>query len=266
MFSAVQTTTDRNAIAGRELWLFAVASVALRLPALVTSRIIDPDEAAIGLLGRTMQRGGVLYTAMADRKPPLPAQIYEWCFRLTGSPDLRLPRLVVACLFAVSAVVLVYELARTHGASTARWAGVLYVAGAMAMAPADGGAANYTHFALPFATISLVLSRRRGTWAPLIAGVAFGAAILGRQTWVFAVPAAAASVWLAHSSLAQRLRGLVLFAIGTCAAMATAALIAPWHEFWFWCFRSSTGFLTADRKSTRLNSSHIPLSRMPSSA
>jgi hypothetical protein len=115
----------------------------------------------------------------------------------------------------------------------------------MAMAPADGGSANYAHFALPFAAVAVVLARRRGTWWPLLAGLAFGAALLGRQSWIFAAPAAALSIWLAHRTLHERLRGLALFALGTCGAVATAALIAPWHEYWFWNFRSSTGFLTA---------------------
>jgi hypothetical protein len=229
----------------RELWWLALGAIALRLPALLSSRVFDPDEAAIALGARTMQRGGVLYTDMADRKPPLPALIYEWCFRLTGSHDLRLPRLVTAVLLAISAVIVVREVARTHGASTARWAGILYVAGSMAMAPADGGAANYAHFALPFAAVAVVFVRRRGTWWPMIAGVAFGAALLGRQSWIFALPAAALSIWLAHRTFRDRLRGLFMFTVGTVAAVATAALIAPWHEYWFWNFRSSTGFLTA---------------------
>ena len=229
-----------NALRRRDLGLAAVASLALRLPALLTSRVLDPDEAAIALGARTMQRGGVLYTNMADRKPPLPALLYEWCFRLSGSHDLRLPRLVTALLMVAAAVVLMVEVARTYGATAARWAGALFVLGSLAMAPADAGGANYAHFALPFAAMAIVWARRNESRWIFAGGVALGLAVLGRQSWILAVPALAWSAWRA-----ARVRGVSFAVLGTIAGIAVAALIAPWHEFWFWNVRSSNGFLTA---------------------
>lgn len=228
-----------NPCTRRELALFAAGAFVLRLPALVWGRWYDPDEAAIAVQARTLVGGGRLYADMADRKPPIPPYLYALWHWLTGSYDPRGPRLMASVLLAVATVVLVREVARVKGPRVARWTGILYLAGAFAMAPVDGGAANYAHFALPLATLAVLACRRSG-WAPLGGGLLLGLAVLSRQSWIFAVPAGAFSCWRC-----TRVRGTALFTVGLVAGVATAALMAPWSDYWFWNFKSSPGFVFA---------------------
>jgi hypothetical protein len=67
-----------------------------------------------------------------------------------------------------------------------------------------------------------------------------GLAILSRQSWIFAVPAAALSCWFAAKA-----KGVATHAIGLAAGIGLAALFAPWSEYWFWNFKSSPGFVFA---------------------
>lgn len=228
----------------RDLGIVAVACVLLRLPSLWSARWFDPDEAAIAIQARAVARGARLYVEIADRKPPIPPLVYAAWFDLTGSTDARGPRLVASLLLAVAAVVLVREVARTHGIAVARWAGALYVVGCFAFTPADGAAANFAQFAIPFATLAILACRRSATslWWSLGGGLLLGIAILGRQSWVFAVPAAALSCWL-HAR--HRWRATVAYGVGLVLGVGSAALMAPWHDYWFWNFRSSPGFVFA---------------------
>jgi hypothetical protein len=223
----------------RDLSVLAVTCFLLRLPALISTRWFDPDEAAIAVQAQTIARGGRLYVDIADRKPPVPPLVQAAWIDLTGSPDPRGPRLVVTALLALAAVVLCVEVARTHGRTVALWAAALYVVGCYGLVAPDAAAANYAHFALPFATLALVACRREG-WYPLAGGVLLGFAVLSRQSWVFAVPAGAVSCLAA-----ARVRGAALYCIGLAAAVATAGLMAPWSDYWFWNFESSPGFVFA---------------------
>lgn len=228
-----------DACTRRDLGIVAAACVLLRLPALLSSAWFDPDEAAIAVQARTLVDGGRLYVDMADRKPPIPPLVYAGWFELTGSSDPRGPRLIASLLLAVAAVVLVREVSRTHGRRVALYTGALYVIGCFAFTPHDGAAANYTHFAVPLATMA-ILACRRGGWHTLLGGVLLGLAILSRQSWVFAVPAGAVSCWMS-----ARAWGTARYAIGLCAGIATAGLMAPWSDYWFWNFKSSPGFVFA---------------------
>jgi len=228
-----------DACTRRELGALAAACVLLRLPALLNSAWFDPDEAAIAVQARTLVDGGRLYVDMADRKPPIPPLIYAAWFELTGADDARGPRLLASLLLALAAVVLTREVCRTHGRRVALWTGALYVISCFAFAPHDGAAANYTHFAVPLATIA-ILACRRGGWHTLLGGVLLGLAILSRQSWIFAVPAGAISCWMSARAL-----GTLRYALGLCVGVATAGLMAPWSDYWFWNFKSSPGFVFA---------------------
>ena len=63
------------------------------------------------------------------------------------------------------------------------------------------------------------------------------------------------------------LRGLAMLFMAT-GGLGFAAIAANQPDSAFWAFLKyhTTHAAWIDRKSTRLNSSHIPLSRMPSSA
>jgi hypothetical protein len=228
-----------NVCSRRQLGLVALSVFVLRTPALFLSRFYDPDEASIAVQARTVAHGGRLYVDMADRKPPIPPLVYAAWFHLTSSHDIRGPRVFVTILLAVAAVMLTKEVCRTHGPKVAVWAAALYIGGVYAFSPVDALSANFAHFALPLATIAL-LCCRRDRWWPLLGGLMLGLAILSRQSWVFAVPAGALSVWMT-----TRVRGLAMYVVGTCGGVALAALMAPWSDYWFWNFKSSPGFVFA---------------------
>lgn len=223
----------------RDLVTLAVAAFVLRLPALLSGRWYDPDEAAIAVQGATLSRGGRLYADMADRKPPIPPYLFDAWHWLTGAFDPRGPRLVASAMLAVAAIAVAVEVARTSGRTVALWTAWLYVTASFALVPADGGAANYAHIALPLATLAL-LAIRRGGRVEAAGGLLLGLAILARQSWVFAVPAAVGGAWLR-----ARWKGSARVAVGVVAGVAIAALLAPWSDYWFWNFTSSTGFVFA---------------------
>ena len=60
-----------------------------------STRLFDPDEAAIGVQAMVVRAGGTLYTDIFDRKPPLPPLLYAASFSLTDSTDIRLMRVLV---------------------------------------------------------------------------------------------------------------------------------------------------------------------------
>jgi len=212
----------------------------MRLPALLSRRWYDPDEASIAMQASAMRNGGTLYVDMADRKPPLPPLLYDWMFRITGSTDIRPLRLLVTLMLAGSAVFLVADVRRTHGESVARWAGALYILGAFAFSPADAGAANYAHFALPLVTVALLCCRRSGLRWAAVGGLALGLAILARQSWIFAVPAGAFSVYRN-----MRWKGVATFVGASAAGVLWCATFVPLSAFWYWAFASTPGFVFA---------------------
>ena len=228
----------------RRRWGEAAALVVfvllMRLPALLSQRWYDPDEASIAMQASAMRSGGTLYIDMADRKPPLPPLLYDWLFRITGSTDIRPLRLLVTLMLAASAVFLVADVRRTHGEATARWAGALYILGAFAFSPADAGAANYAHFALPIVTVALICCRRPGVRWAVVGGLALGLAILARQSWIFAVPAGAFSVYRS-----TRWKGVLVFAAASATGVLWCASFVPLSAFWYWAFASTPGFVFA---------------------
>ncbi len=221
------------------LWVAALA-VVLRLPTF-TSRLFDADEAAIGVQGMVVRSGGTLYRDIFDRKPPLPPLAYAASFALTDSTDVRLMRVLVTALLVLGGLLMAHEARRRWGSNThAFWAGTLFVAGAMALFPADAGAANYAHFALLPGTAALLWSRRdRWGWAAA-AGFAFGLALLTRQSWVIALPAVLYSLWRSG-----RWRHLAAFAPALAVTVASVGLYAPFDAYWEWNFTNSPGFVLA---------------------
>jgi len=220
-------------------WVVALAIV-LRLPTLVT-RLFDADEAAIGVQGLVVRSGGTLYRDIFDRKPPLPPLAYAASFSLTDSTDLRPMRVLVAIFLALGGLLMAHEAKRRWGTNAhAAWAGTLFVTGAMALFPADAGGANYAHFALLPGAAALLWSRRSQWCWGLAAGVAFGLALLTRQSWVLALPAALYSAWRAG-----RWRNMGLFAVAAAATVSTVALYAPFNAYWEWNFTNSPGFVLA---------------------
>ena len=220
-------------------WVVALAIV-LRLPTFVT-RLFDADEAAIGVQGLVVRSGGTLYRGIFDRKPPLPPLAYAASFALTNSTDIRPMRVLVTVFLALGGLLMAYEAKRRWGTNAhAAWAGTLFVTGAMALFPADAGGANYAHFALLPGAAALLWSRRPQWFWALAAGAAFGLALLTRQSWLFALPAALYGVWRSGSW-----RSIGLFVLGAAATVSTVGLYAPFGAYWEWNFTNSPGFVLA---------------------
>lgn len=220
-------------------WVVALA-VVLRLPTFVT-RLFDADEAAIGVQGMVVRSGGTLYRDIFDRKPPLPPLAYAASFALTNSTDVRPLRVLVTIFLVLGGLLMAYEAKRQWGTNAhAAWAGTLFVTGAMALFPADAGGANYAHFALLPGAAALLWGRRSQWFWALLAGIAFGLALLTRQSWVLALPAALYGTWRTGG-----FRHMSLFAVGTAATVATVALYAPFGAYWEWNFTNSPGFVLA---------------------
>jgi hypothetical protein len=229
----------RTAVERPFLWVATLAFV-LRLPTW-TTRLFDADEAAIGVQGLVVRSGGTLYRDIFDRKPPLPPLAFAASFSLTDSTDIRLMRVLVTVLLALGGLLMAYEAKRRWGTNThAFWAGTLFVTGAMALFPADAGGANYAHFALLPGTAALLWSRRdRWGWAAA-AGLAFGLALLTRQSWLLALPACLYSLWRSG-----RWRHLAAFLPALAATVASVGLYAPFGAYWEWNFTNSPGFVLA---------------------
>jgi len=224
----------------RPLLCVTALAIVLRLPTF-TTRLFDADEAAIGVQGLVVRSGGTLYRDIFDRKPPLPPLAYAASFTLTDSTDIRPMRVLVTVLLVLGGVLVAHDARqRWRSNSHALWAGTLFVAGAMALFPADAGAANYAHFALLPGTAALLWSRRaRWFWA-LAAGIALGLALLTRQSWLLALPAALYGAW--HSG---RWRHAALLVAGAAMTVSTVALYAPFGAYWEWNFTNSPGFVFA---------------------
>lgn len=220
-------------------WVVALA-IALRLPTFVT-RLFDADEAAIGVQGLVVRSGGTLYRDIFDRKPPLPPLAYAASFSLSNSTDVRPMRVLVTLFLALGGVLMAHEAKRRWGTNAhAAWAGTLFVTGAMAFFPADAGGANYAHFALLPGAAALLWSRRPQWFWALAAGAAFGLALLTRQSWLLALPAALFSAWRSGRWLS-----MAMVAFGTAATVSTVALYAPFGAYWEWNFTNSPGFVLA---------------------
>jgi hypothetical protein len=214
-------------------------AVVLRIPTFVT-RLFDPDEAAIGVQAMVVRAGGTLYTDIYDRKPPLPPILYAASFSATDSTDIRAMRVLVTLLLAACGIVVALDCLRRWGPRQAWLGGVLIIAGAMALFPADAGAANYAHFALLPGTLAILLARRGTLPTAIAAGVAIGVAILCRQSWLLGVVPACVSVGM-HG----RWRNAVPCVAAAAATVATTGFYAPLGRFWEWNVTNSPGFVFA---------------------
>ena len=217
----------------------SVLALVLRSPTFVR-RLFDPDEAAIGVQAMVVRAGGTLYRDIYDRKPPLPPLLYAASFSLTDSTDVRLIRLLVTVLLAVCGIAVGAECRRRWGHAAGWWGGVLLIAGAMALFPADAGAANYAHFALLPGTLAILWSRRGTLAYAIAAGVALGLAILTRQSWLLGVVPACVSV-----GLKGRWRYVGPFLVAVAATVATTVFYAPFDQFWRWNVTDSPSFVFA---------------------
>lgn len=216
-----------------------VAVLVLRMPSFFR-QLYDPDEAAIAVQGMGLVRGGVLYTDVIDRKPPLAPWLYAESFRLTGNHDLRPLHVLAALELVAAALVIAWELRRRVGQSAAWWGAMLFVFGALAFAPPDAQAANFSHLALLPGVGAIVLARRPGARNAVIAGVLVGVATLTRQSWAIGVIPAAFAAWYHDDRQWTR---PVQVLIGALVCIASVGLVVPFGAFVHWTFTGNGSLL-----------------------
>jgi hypothetical protein len=221
--------------------LVVVAALASHVPSFV-HQLFDPDEGAIATLGMVASRSGVLYRDVIDRKPPGAPLLYSTIFRITGTQDLRFVHLFLALELAACALILASEARRCWGKSAGWWAAGLFLAGAIAFAPRDAQAANFSQLALLPACAAIVTARRNSARYAAVAGVMLGLAVLTRQTWIVGIVPAACAAWL-HGG--RRISRAALVVAGAAATIAAIGFVVPFAAFWHWTF-SANGSLVSD--------------------
>ena len=174
--------------------LVVFAALVSHLPSFV-HQLFDPDEGAIATLGMVASRSGVLYRDVIDRKPPVAPLLYGTVFKITGTLDLRFVHVVLALELGACALLLAAEARRYAGRSAGWWAAGLFLAGAIAFAPRDAQAANFSQVALLPACAAIVAARCNSARSAMVAGVMLGLAVLTRQTWIVGIVPAAFAAW-----------------------------------------------------------------------
>jgi hypothetical protein len=225
-----------------------VAVVVLRMPSFFR-QLYDPDEAAIAVQGMGLVRGGVLYTDVIDRKPPLAPWLYAESFRLFGNQDLRPLHVLAALELIAAALVIAWELRRRVGQSAAWWGAMLFVFGALAFAPPDAQAANFSHLALLPGVGAIVLARRPGARNAVIAGVLVGVATLTRQSWAIGVIPAAFAAWY-HGN--RQWTRAVQVVVGALVCIASVGLVVPFGAFVHWTFTGNGSLLFGLSQATHI--------------
>lgn len=211
-----------------------------RLPGYL-HQAVDLDETAIATMAMVVNRGGVLYRDVFDRKPPLAAFVYSGSFLLTGSRDLRMLHLVAAVGLAGSALLLAWGARRHGGPLAGWWAAGLLIASSTALQPHDAQAANFAHLALLPGCAAIVAARTGSLRSAVLAGVFLGLATLTRQTWVIGVgPAAYAAWWFGERRWVRPIATVV----ATVATVLAIGVVVPFAGFWHWTFSGNGSVLS----------------------
>jgi hypothetical protein len=219
--------------------IVVLVALVARLPGYL-HQLIDLDESAIATMAMVVNRGGVLYRDVIDRKPPLAAFVYAASFLITGNRDLRPLHVVAALALAASALTLAWGARRVGGATAGWWAAGLLIAGTTALQPHDAQAANFAHLAL-LPGCAAIVAARVGSWrSSLLAGLLVGVATLTRQTWVIGVVPAAYAAWWFGDRRWHRPAAVVVAAGATIAAVG----IVPFSSFWHWTFAGNGSVLS----------------------
>ncbi len=202
--------------------------------------LFDPDEAAIATMGMVVQRGGVLYRDVIDRKPPLAPLLYALSFIVSGDRHLEPLHVLAALELAGAALLVAYDVRRRAGDRAGWWAAGLMIAGAIAFHPADAQAANYSHLALLPGCGAIVAARRGTARSAAVAGVLLGLAVLTRQTWIIGVAPAGFAAWF-HGG--RRISRAAVLSATTVLTVVSIAIIVPFGPFVHWTFSGNGSLL-----------------------
>jgi 4-amino-4-deoxy-L-arabinose transferase-like glycosyltransferase len=218
-------------------FVFLALAAVLRIPTF-SNHVFNADEAYLATEAQIINDGGHLYTDAVDRKPPIVPYLYAATFELTGSDDLAPVRVLAVLAHALTALLLAAEARRRFGGRYTDLAvGVLYLLAATAFRPQDTQAANFEVFMLPLMTAAVVLGARR---RPAAAGATLALATLAKQTAATALLPLAFLAWKF-----RRARGIAALAIAFAVPVLVAAVIFGFHDFFFWVFTGSGGYLDA---------------------
>ncbi|MDQ1430851.1 MAG: hypothetical protein QOF40_1453 [Actinomycetota bacterium] len=215
------------------------AALLARLPGFL-HQLMDLDESAIATTAMVVNRGGVLYRDVIDRKPPIPSFVYAGSFLITGNRDLRPLRVLAALALGASALVLAWGAKRVAGAVAGWWSAGLLLAGATTLQPHDAQAANFAHLALLPGCCAIVAARVGSRRSAALAGCFVGVATLTRQTWIIGVVPAAFAAW---SFGGRRWERAAIVVGATTLTIASVALVVPWSGFWDWVFADNGSVL-----------------------
>jgi 4-amino-4-deoxy-L-arabinose transferase-like glycosyltransferase len=221
----------------RLVLVFALVAVATHLPSLVRTEALNPDEAFLATQAQVLNDGGHLYQDAVDRKPPIVPYLYAAAFRLTGSDGLVSVRLLAIGTYIVSALLIAAIARRRWGDTAGLAAGLLYLVATGGLVLEDSQPANFEVFMTPLICAAMYFGDRERTHA---SGVFAALATLAKQT---AATTMLPLAWLSWRR--ERLRGLIHLGVAFVLPIAIAALLFGPHDFMFWVFTGTGGYLDA---------------------
>jgi hypothetical protein len=218
---------------------YVALSLILHLPGMLAKNLTS-DEATVGTVARALNNGSRLYRDVADRKPPIVPYVYASAFRVFGTADIRVVRLVGAIVLAAVAGLLAKEASRRNGSVPVGIAcGVLFLLAYASFAPDDSQTATFELFMLlPMTAAVIVASRGR----PLSAGLLLGVACLCKQTAITAI-IPILFLLLRNQQWRWRWRNAWLVAVGTAIPIVMAGLLFGMRDYWLWTVAGNGGYL-----------------------
>ncbi len=219
---------------GRRALLLLIAVTALRASTLVVE-VFNHDEACIAVQAQALLHGDALYKDTADRKPPALPYVYAAVFAATDSSSLVAVHVLAILIVWLTALAMWRE-----AGEPAAW---LYVATSVALLPIDAMPASFELFMLLPSTLAMVVARRRGIAAAVLAGVLVALACLCKQT---------ALVMLLPVAVRLRDARIVAMAAGFTAVIAAVAAALGAHELYFWTIGGNGGYLAVDSIAAQL--------------
>jgi hypothetical protein len=213
-----------------------LVAVVLHVPGLIV-RLFNADEASVAATAMALNRGAVLYHAIADRKPPVVPYLYAAIFKLTGTHDLRPVRLIAILTLVATALLLAREAERRYRTRAAGvWCAFLLLFGYALVFPRDSQAATFEIFMLLPMTAAVVAA---GRGRAVQAGLLLALACLCKQT--------AATTLLPIAFLLVRSGGVRRVAVAITAAVAllvSVALAFGLGPFLLWTTTGNRGYLS----------------------
>lgn len=221
--------------------LFTAIGFVTHLPGLLRTAVLNPDEGFLATQAKILNQGGRLYQEVVDRKPPLVPLLYALTFRITGSDALWSVRTLAIVAHVITALLLAAIARQRWDDRAGVVAGVLYLAASVGFLPADGQAANFEVFMVPFTCAAMLLAQRD---RPLGAGLATGVATMAKQVGGATLLPVAWLTWQRTRRENPR-RPLAKVVLGFVAPIAVAAVWFGVTDFMTWVFTDSNGYLDA---------------------